>query len=390
MDSLNISRETVKALNSLGIKEATDIQKLVIPDAISGHNITAISQTGSGKTLTFLIPLIEYFLKDKNSQNPFIEFQALILCPTRELAQQVAAVYNNISTASDKSFPEAVLIYGGVEYAPQIEALKKENRLIISTPGRLLDLLTQNVFSFKALKYFVLDEVDQMLDLGFYESIIKLSKICCAQAQYICTSATLPDRAEKLLSEICPSIKISRLKNQKLVVENIRQSAFLVEKEMMDHLLIHLLRSEKPEHAIIFTRSRKMADRLTKVLIENTFSAEAMHSERSQTAREHILERFRAGQTRFIVATDLIARGIDINNISHIINYGLPQDPESYIHRIGRSARAGESGIAITLCTPDETIMLSNICKLIKQNIPLLSKHPYKIVKKKGKSTLKR
>ena len=307
----------------------------------------------------------------------------MVISPTRELAQQIAKQGEIL--VKNRAIKQ-VIIHGGVAYETQKEDLSKSPEIIIATPGRLLDLLDQKIANVDNLQYFILDEVDQMLDLGFYESIMKLASLRNKTTQTLAFSATAFENTKSLLKDIAPDIKTIELENQNIAVENIQQTGYFVEKEMMKHLLVYVIRTEKPEQAIVFTRSKNMANELAKLLLDNKIAAEAIHSEKSQAAREYILERFKNKETQILVATDLIARGIHIDDVSHIINYGLPQDPQQYIHRIGRTARAGKTGKAITLCIPEDTTLLSNTCKLMKQQIKMETSHPYHIPPtKKGK-----
>lgn len=368
--TLGINSEFISQLNKFNIYTPTSIQEVVIPKVLSGVSVLASSQTGSGKTLAYLLPLVQLLSIQKKDD----KIQAVILCPTRELAKQIAEVCKMLCE------PVKLLhtvIYGGVEYDSQIESLRQNPQIVIATPGRLIDLLNQKIAIIDDLSYFVLDEVDQMLDLGFRESIINLSKLCTQNAMTLCFSATLPEVVSEMVFELSENIENITIENQKLAVELIDQHAYFVEQRMMDPLLIHILRSEKPQQTILFTRSRKMADRLTALLTQNNMSAEAMHSDRSQSAREYILERFRSSETSIIVATDLIARGIDVENVTHVINYGLPLNAEQYIHRIGRTARAGRKGKSISLCCPNEKSLLEQTCKLMKQHVTIEKYHPY-------------
>ncbi len=360
---LGISNTLAEKLHSLGISEPTPIQQLVIPHALKSESILAQSQTGSGKTLAFLLPLIEQ-LDNKG--------RALILAPTRELVQQIGEVCGKISA------PKYATIYGGVSYELQLQRLNENPSIIISTVGRLLDLMAQGAVNIESLDFFVLDEVDQMVDLGFRDDILRLSKFRAPDAQTLCFSATLPSEVESVITEILPS-GYFKAQNQResLAVERIEQSGFYVATEMMDHLLIHIVRGNTTQKGIIFTRSRKMADRLSLLLRDREIHAEAMHSDRSQGAREHILERFKSGETTLLVATDVIARGIDVDDIDIVYNYGLPLEAEQYIHRIGRTARAGRAGKAINLCTPQEKPLVDKVCKLMRRNILMTTSHPY-------------
>ncbi len=247
----------------------------------------------------------------------------------------------------------------------------------MATPGRLLDLIEQGATDELQVNYFVLDEVDQMVDLGFRDPIIRLSELRCLGAQSLYFSATMDESVIEIISRLSPEAIELKISDMPLSVSTIDHFGYYVSFEMMDRLLIHLLRSESAQQTIVFTRSRKMADRVVGVLQQNSIVAEAMHSDKSQAAREHILARFRSGETSIIVATDVIARGIDIDSVTHVFNFGLPQSPEQYIHRCGRCGRVGRSGRAISIFTPDERPILNAICRLMKRHIVIDDNHPY-------------
>ncbi len=370
---LGIKNEGLEILSKHKIENPTPIQELVIPRVLDRNNLCATSQTGSGKTLAFLLPLFQNLSCDAQDG-----IKALILVPTRELAIQISKVSEMLMEAYSVTY---ATIYGGVEYQPQIDALKQNPQLIIATPGRLIDLIGQDVVTLQGLSYLVLDEADHMLDLGFRDAILYLAKYRADDACTLCFSATLPEKVEQTIQQIAPNIQRLGVQSFALAVEQIEQSGYYVEFSMMDALLLHLLKKEQCQHAILFTRSRKMADRLAKLLCENKISTEAMHADRSQVAREYILGRFKSGETQVIVATDVIARGIDIDDVTHVYNYGFPQDAEQYVHRIGRTGRAGRTGKAITLSPPEELNLHKDICSFMKKNIPMSTEHPYKTLK---------
>ncbi len=365
---IGIKEELVTRLAEEGIDCPTAIQEAAIPKILRGDNLIVRSQTGSGKSLTYLLPMIQKIAACGDDST------LMILVPTRELALQVGGVCNLYATTMNL---ESVVVYGGVDYAIQIEALAKKPNIVIATPGRLEDLIERGDAQLTALKFFILDEMDVMIDLNFRDPIMRLAKLRCESAQTLLFSATTNSRVEEVLSELCGEIEEVVCSNRIATAEGITQSGYYVEQSVMEHRLLHLLRKERVERSIVFCRSRKMADRLTSILKESNFSAEAIHSERSQAAREHILSRFSSGESSILVATDLMSRGIDVENITHIFNFGLPQNPEDYIHRVGRTGRAGRSGVAISLICPDEKPMLDAICKMMKQNIPISTTHPY-------------
>ncbi len=365
-EDLNISLSLVERLHNLSIDEPMPIQQLVIPAALRGENLVAISPTGSGKSLAYLLPLLT---KIEGSGH-----RALLLLPTRELAQQVGVLCSQLCEGSALS---TAVIVGGVEYAPQREVLAAEPNIIVATPGRLLDLVDQSVAQLDNIGLFVLDEVDQMVDMGFRDTIMRLSQLRAASAQTLCFSATLPEDVQGVVGELVGDVEPLRLADNPLSVASIDHFGYYVSFDMMDSLLLHLVRTEAPRQAIVFTRSRKMADRVVALLGENSIAAEAMHSDRSQAAREHIVGRFRSGETSMLVATDIMARGIDVDTVTHVFNFGLPQSAEQYIHRVGRCGRAGREGRAISLFTPEERPMVDAICRLMKRHIVIDSIHPY-------------
>ncbi|MFI3288592.1 MAG: DEAD/DEAH box helicase [Rikenellaceae bacterium] len=361
---LGVEDRLVESLSINDIIEPTEIQRLVIPRILRGEELVARSQTGSGKTLAYLLPLIQRLSININER-------VLILAPTRELAQQIGRVCSNYTTLS------IAVIYGGVEYEAQYEALTNLPQVVIATPGRLQDIVDRGVVEIHRFQYFLLDEVDQMVDMGFREPIMELSKLRDESCQSLFFSATLPAGVMDILKELTQEVEVVDCDGQPLAAQKITQTGYYVEQSMMDQLLLHLIRSKSPEKTIIFCRSKKMADRLTQILKGSNFSAEAIHSDRSQAAREHILRRFTEGETSILVATDLMARGIDVDGVTHIFNYGLPQSPEQYIHRVGRTGRAGASGEAISLICPDEKRLLDATCALMRQPIPISTNHPY-------------
>ncbi|MFI3327891.1 MAG: DEAD/DEAH box helicase [Rikenellaceae bacterium] len=354
--------EVVELLSVRGITVPTDVQQLAIPEILGGGNVVVRSQTGSGKTLAYLLPIS----RNINDVNGVV----LVVVPTRELALQVAG-----QAALLPAFGDSVaVIYGGVEYGAQIEALAATPKLVVATPGRLLDLVAQGAADIVGkVAIFVLDEVDQMVDMGFRESIAEIAGYRMIDAQTMCFSATLPNGVEELISGVAGSYKLLECLDQKAAAQTISQSAYFVEQSMMEHLLKYLLQSDKPDSAIVFCRSKGMADRLVKQFE----GAEAFHSDRSQAAREHILQRFRDRETTLLIATDVLARGIDVANVSHVYNFGLPQAAEQYLHRIGRTGRAGAEGVARSLVCPDERKMLQQICATMKQSVEIVKSHPY-------------
>lgn len=370
---LGVEGRLVACLAGMGISAATDVQCGVIPVVMGGGSVVATSRTGSGKSLAYLLPLVQR-LQGSGEGCAVGSVSALILTPTRELAQQVGAVCANLTSGTDIS---VVTIYGGVEYEPQRVALAALPDIVVATPGRLLDLMQQGAVRCDALQFFILDEMDQMLNLGFRDAIFSLAEGRKGDAQTLCFSATLNDDIQQLIDTLFTGEYHRVNCGDNMAVAEITQQGYYVTMEMMDHLLLHLLGSDKPKRAILFTRSRGMADRVAELLCIRGFMAEAMHSERSQTAREHILERFRCGETTILVATDVVARGIDVVDVDYVYNYGMPLEPQQYLHRIGRTGRAGHSGVAVTLSPPTESDLVVAACKLMRKNIPMSVNHAF-------------
>lgn len=362
-DSLGVDASLCELLRGQGIVSPTPVQALSIPRVLSGDSLAVRSQTGSGKSLAYVLPLIQRLREDADGV-------VLILVPTRELVGQLGRVFEGLGCS-------VAMIYGGVDYEPQREVLASMPRVIVATPGRLLDLLEQGATELANIRYFVLDEVDEMVSMGFREPIIALAGRRMDSAQSLCFTATLRDEVRETIVEIVGAVDVVEESGRPLAAQRIVQRGYFVENSMMDHLLLHLLRQKSPSRAILFCRSRKMADRLAGVLRDQGFEAEAIHSDRSQVAREHIMRRFTEGETRLLVATDLVARGIDIDGVSHVFNFGLPLTPDQYVHRIGRTGRAGAEGEAITLLCPDERRKLSEICATMRQNVVVEQNHPY-------------
>ncbi len=368
---LSISQPLVAKLESQGILAPTMIQQLVIPAVLRDESVVAKSQTGSGKTLAYLLPLIQMLGHEGKVD---CGARVLILVPTRELVQQICRVCEWLTCDSNT---RCVAIYGGVGYDTQHEAMGQNPDVLVATPGRLQDLIEQGKVSLASVKRVVFDEVDQMVDMGFRDPIMTLTALCVARQQTLCFSATLPVEVTQMLNSIAGVYDVVEDKSQPLAAQQINQSAYFVEQSFMGALLLHLMRMCAPNRTIVFCRSRKMADSLNKLLLESKFSSEAIHSDRSQAAREYILQRFKDGETKVLVATDLLARGIDVMEVSHVFNFGLPQNPEQYIHRIGRTGRAGHVGEAISLLCPDEQKLLGETCAMMRQAIPVMMSHPY-------------
>jgi ATP-dependent RNA helicase RhlE len=365
----NLSPSLLKALTEKGYTHPTNIQQEAIPVILKGRDVLASAQTGSGKTAAFTLPLLQLLHQDnENLQKAGAKPRVLILTPTRELALQIA---DNI-VQYKKFLPlKCTPIFGGVSQNLQVLDLKTGTDIVIATPGRLKDLVQQNLLNLQQIKYLVLDEADRMLDSGFLPDIMKIIKILPAKRQTLLFSATLPAEiqalSKKLLQnpariEVIPAASASAM---------ISQSVYYVEKDNKHDLLVNLLRSGKMERVLVFTTMKHHADKISKHLCRSGITSEAIHGNKSQPQRQQALAKFKSSKVRVLIATDIVARGIDIDDLSHVINFELPDVPETYVHRIGRTGRKGRSGVAISFCSTDQREQLRDIQRLISQKIAI-------------------
>lgn len=367
---LDLIEPILKALQKTGYTTPTPIQEQAIPVLLKGKDLLGCAQTGTGKTAAFAIPLIQRLYQSDNKKG----IKALILTPTRELAIQIGESFDEYAKYTGVKH---TVIFGGVPQKAQTDALRRGVQVLIATPGRLLDLQSQGFISLKGLDYFVLDEADRMLDMGFIHDIKKVLKLIPAKRQTLFFSATMPPEIEKLANSMLTQPVKVEVTPVSSTVDTIQQSVYFVEKKEKSHLLLHLLKNPEVESVLIFTRTKHGADKLAKILNKNEIGAEAIHGNKSQNARQRALTNFKAHTTRVLIATDIAARGIDVNQLSHVINYELPNISETYVHRIGRTGRAGHDGIAISFCESEELPYLKDIQKLIGLQIPVVKEHPW-------------
>ncbi len=359
--SLEIIEPILKALEHEGYIEPSPIQEQAIPVLMQGKDILGSAQTGTGKTAAFAIPILQGLYK-KHNRHETRYIKALILAPTRELASQIKdsfVVYGNHLGL------KASVIFGGVSQRPQTEALRKGIDILVATPGRLLDLVNQGFIDFTRLEYFVLDEADRMLDMGFVNDVKRILKLIPKNRQTMLFSATMPKEIITLSKSILNDPVRIAVKPVETTLEVIDQSIYYVAKKDKVDMLIYLLKHQSIDSALVFTRTKAWANKVTKALVASGIKAEAIHGNKSQNAREKALRNFKTKQSKVLIATDIAARGIDIDELSHVVNYDLPEVPETYIHRIGRTGRAGFSGVAISFCSPEETPLLKAIEKHI-------------------------
>lgn len=359
----------LRAVSEAGYSEPTPIQAQAIPHVLTGQDLIGCAQTGTGKTAAFVLPILQR-LNKRSSSDRKRPIRALIVTPTRELASQIA---DNIATYGRHLSLKHTVIFGGVNQNPQVDKLRRGIDILVATPGRLLDLMNQGHIRLNQIEIFVLDEADRMLDMGFIHDMRRIIKVLPKERQTLLFSATMPQAIQNLANQILKSPRMVEVTPQSTTVEKIDQSLFFVGKKQKTDLLIHILsEDESISRVLVFTRTKHGANRLIKKLDQSGISAEAIHGNKSQSARERALETFKQGRTRVLVATDIASRGIDVDDVTHVINFDLPSEPESYVHRIGRTARAGASGVAYSFCDGEERKYLTRIERLIKQRIPII------------------
>lgn len=369
-ENLNLIEPLLKALQQEGYTLPTPIQKQAIPILLQGKDLLGCAQTGTGKTAAFALPILQKLYKTDHRKG----IKALILTPTRELAIQIGESFE--AYGKYMGLKHAV-VFGGVAQKPQTDALRNGVQILVATPGRLLDLVTQGFISLKSLDFFVLDEADRMLDMGFIHDIRRILKIIPAKRQTLFFSATMPPEIETLANSMLTHPEKVEVTPASSTVDTISQSVYFVEKKEKKDLLIHLLEEPSIESVLIFTRTKYGADKLARTLTKAGVRAEAIHGNKTQNARQRALTSFKSHSLRALIATDIAARGIDVDHLSHVINYELPNIPETYVHRIGRTGRAGHDGEAISFCESEELPYLKDIQKLIGKNIPVVKDHPF-------------
>ena len=369
--NLNVNKSLLRIIKQAGYSEATPIQSQTIPHILDGRDIVGCAQTGTGKTAAFVLPIIQTL--DANHAKGYI--RVLVLAPTRELAAQIDAEFDRFSQASRLKH---AVIFGGVGQQPQVDAIRRGVDILVATPGRLLDLMNQKIIRLNRIEVFVLDEADRMLDMGFIHDVKRIIRALPQKRQTLLFSATMPQEIQDLSRNILSKPVKVEVNPQATTVDKIAQSIFFVEGTEKRKLLKHILEDSASERVLVFTRTKHRANNLAKQLNRARIPAEAIHGDKSQTARTRALANFKSGRTSILVATDIAARGLDIDAVTHVINFDLPNIPESYVHRIGRTARAGASGIAYSFCDIDERAYLKDIEKLIRQRITVIPDHPYK------------
>ncbi|MDP4196597.1 MAG: DEAD/DEAH box helicase [Bacteroidota bacterium] len=375
-DNLNLIEQVKRAIKVEGYTTPTPIQEQAIPVILKGQDLLGCAQTGTGKTAAFAIPILQMLYAENRSGSAKRQIKSLILTPTRELAIQIG---ESISAYGKYTGLRNTVVFGGVSQKLQIDALKTGVDILVATPGRLLDLINQRFISLQNVKYFVLDEADRMLDMGFIHDVNKIISKLPAKRQSLFFSATMPPEIKRLSNTILTNPSFVAVTPVSSTVDIIKQEVYFVDKTKKRSLLIHLLKGGSIDTALVFTRTKHGADKVARDLVKAGIVAEAIHGNKSQTARQRALSNFKAKSTRVLVATDIAARGIDINNLSYVINFEMSNVPETYVHRIGRTGRAGTKGVAISFCDKEEKVYLKGINKLISKDIPVIKEHPFAV-----------
>lgn len=368
---LNLIEPIAKAIKEEGYTQPTPIQEQSIPEILKGKDFLGCAQTGTGKTAAFAIPILQNLT---NNKTPNRHIKALILTPTRELAIQIEENIN----AYGKYLPlKKLVIFGGVKQGNQEAALRKGVDILVATPGRLLDFISQGIISLKNIEIFVLDEADRMLDMGFVHDVKRIIKLLPEKRQTLFFSATMPAEIQKLADSILHHPVKVEVTPVSSTADTIKQSVYFVEREDKLNLLTHILQNDISDSVLVFARTKHGADKITKKLVKSNISAQAIHGDKSQNARQNALNNFKNGTTRVLIATDIAARGIDIDELKFVINFELTDVSETYVHRIGRTGRAGAEGTSISFVDGLDLLNLKNTEKLIGKKIPVIKDHPF-------------
>ena len=371
---LHLIKNIQTALAEEGYESPTSIQEQAIPIILEGTDLVGCAQTGTGKTAAFAIPIINYLHKIGGSSTKKKVIRCLVVTPTRELAIQIDESFNTYGKYTNI---KSMVLFGGVNQASQVEQLQKGMDIVIATPGRLLDLHKQGYVDLDSLHFLVLDEADQMLDMGFINDVKKIVKLTPDNRQTLLFSATMPMAIRELADTFLRKPKYVTVTPVSSTAENVEQKIYYVNKEDKRKLLYHIIRNDSISNVLVFVRTKHGADNAVKALKKNGITAEAIHGDKSQNTRQRVLESFKNQEISVLVATDIAARGIDIDNLPFVLNLDLPNIPETYVHRIGRTGRAGNSGIAISFCSQDELPYWKDISRLIKVSVKEVKDHPF-------------
>ena len=372
-EDLKLEDPILKAIEKQGYTNPTPIQEQAIPILLNGHDLLGVAQTGTGKTAAFGIPILNHLLKENNTVGKR-KIKALVVTPTRELAIQIAESFRAYGQFTNL---RNTVIFGGVKQSKQVASLQQGVDILVATPGRLLDLMNQGYISFSDLKYVVLDEADQMLDMGFIHDVKKIIAKLPLKRQSLFFSATMPKSIVDLSQKMLGDFKRVTIKPQQATAEKVEQGVYFVSKNNKPKLLIHLLEGRSTNSVLVFSRTKHGANKIVKVLDKANIKSAAIHGNKSQLQRQKALGAFKDGSLKVLIATDIAARGIDVDDLALVINYDLPNVSETYVHRIGRTGRASASGIALSFCMGDERPYLKDIENLIKQQVPRMGEHPF-------------
>ncbi|MEL1253484.1 DEAD/DEAH box helicase [Flavobacterium sp. DGU38] len=373
-EDLSLSKSIQRAVFEEGYLNPTPIQEQAIPVVLAGRDLIGCAQTGTGKTAAFAIPIIHQLHRIVGSSKKAKQIRALIVTPTRELAVQIGQSFDTYAKYTNLT---QLTIFGGVSQNPQVETLKKGVDILVATPGRLLDLHKQGFLDLNHLHVLVLDEADQMLDMGFVNDVKKIVKLTPKNRQTLFFSATMPIAIRELAEMFLTDPETVTVSPVSSTAENVEQRVYFVDKTEKRNLLYHLIKTEGLSNVLVFARTKHGADNVVKALRKKDIPAEAIHGDKSQNARQRVLDAFKNKEVGVLVATDIAARGIDIDQLPFVINFDLPNIPETYVHRIGRTGRAGNGGIAISFCGKDEHPYWKDIQKLIKVDVKTINDHPY-------------
>jgi ATP-dependent RNA helicase RhlE len=379
---LPLNKSIQKAVAEARFQRPTLVQEKTIPLVLAQKNVIVAAQTGTGKTAAFALPILDVLFEKQNAEKDTNTIKALVITPTRELAIQIL---ENFKSFSKYTNIRTTAVFGGVSLEPQKEVLAKGVDVLVATPGRLIDLQLQGNIDLSHVEIFVLDEADLMLDMGFINDVKKIEKLTPKQKQTLLFSATIPEKIDELAKAVIKNAVKVEINPEETTAKNIGQLLYFLPKKNKTDLCLHLLRNTINGKIIIFRRTKFGVDKLEQTLLKNGYKATSIHGDKSQAIRNKAIEDFKDKKATILIATDVAARGIDITNVDAIINFDIPNVPETYVHRIGRTGRAGKSGIAFSFCSPDENNYIKDVEELIEKSIKVIEDHPYPINKPKHK-----
>ena len=371
---LGLNKPIVRAIEEQGYENPTLVQEQTIPLVIEKKDVIASAQTGTGKTAAFALPILQNLFDRQDASKKGKKIRALIVSPTRELALQIEENFNKYSKYTNL---RTGIVYGGVSFEPQKDVIRKGIDILIATPGRLLDLHKQDIVHLDFIETLVLDEADLMLDMGFIDDINKIVRLCPEEKQQLLFSATMPYKVVELAKEVLKDAVKIEVAPTSSTVKGVEQLLYYVPKPKKIELCLHILRNTVKGNVIIFRRTKYGVDKLEKTLLRNGYKVDSIHGDKTQNLRQEALQKFKNGDVNILIATDVAARGIDIKNVDAVVNFDLPNISETYVHRIGRTGRAGKNGVAYSFCSADERDYVLSIQKLINKHIDVVEEHPY-------------